>query len=283
MSFLKLIYSASCRSSALMLTILTLLNLGFSEVVHADECSDLAKKNLVAKSGPSIEDFQWSYFGEKNVVLIGDEHTSSKPADIVRVANAIKSTYISQESACLFLEFPTSLSLDKFKEILSSDTGNAEQMRYIRYYKAMLEGAESSGFNVHLVDHADHLEKDVPINERDRAIAENISKLLESRTCSKGIMVVGKAHITPDEVGRKLVRENLSELGRTSSTINIQYANETVAHPRLKSWNGLCPNNAEPLVRTSVFSNQPISQLALYPLYTPLSLLGYFDFTVLFP
>lgn len=283
MSFLKLIYSASSRSLALMLTILTLLNLGFSEVVHADECSDLTKKNLVAKSGPSIEDFQWSYFGEKNVVLIGDEHTSSKPADIVRVANAIKSTYSSQESACLFLEFPTSLSLDKFKEILGSDTGNAEQMRYIRYYKAILEGAEASGFNVHLVDHAEYFERDVSINERDRAIAENISKLLESRTCSKGVMVVGKAHITPDEVGRKLVRENLNELGRTSSTINIQYANETVAHPRLKSWNGLCPNRAELLGRTSVFSNQPISQLALYPLYTPLSLLGYFDFTVLFP
>lgn len=283
MSFKKLICAALSRSLALVLTISTLLNLGLSEVACADECSDLAKKNLVAKSGSSFEDFQWSYFEEKNVVLIGDEHTFSKPADIIHIADTIKSAYSSPEKACFFLEFSNALSLDKFKKILNSDTGNVEQMRYIRYYKAILEGAESSGFDVYLVDHADHLEKDVPINERDKAIAENISSLFTSKTCSKGIMLVGKAHITPDETGRKLIRENLNELRLTSSTINIQYANETVTHPKFKSWNGLCPNNAEPLAKSSVFSNRPISQLALYPLYTPLSLLGYFDFTVLFP
>jgi hypothetical protein len=249
----------------------------------ADTCLDLAARNKAAQSGVALPEFQWAELAKKDVVFIGDMHTFSNPKDILQVTSQIKSSYTRETKACLFLEFPISISVKDLKDILNREDDDAETRKYKSYYKTILEGSEQSGFAVHLVDHKEYFKRNVTINERDRAMAENISALIKSGECDHGVMVVGKAHITVDESGRKMLRQNLSELGNTSTAINLQSVNEGLVPGQLMSWNGLCPSFAISLDHAVIFSNASIAGIALLPYFSPLTLIGYFEWTALFP
>ncbi len=240
------------------------------------------KNAVVATQSQRLNDFDWAS-NAKNLIFVGDEHNSSNPADISILINQIKSQKSAGRKSCLFLEFSSSMSVEEFKKILSDPNAPAESLSYRRYYGAILNSGEASGFKIMLADHPQHFESEKTINERDEAIAKNIFTALQNKTCDFGIMVVGKAHLSPHEGGRSLVRDNLKSLGVESTAINLQYANERVAHPRGKSWNNLCPEKPTQISSPVVFKNDPIADYSVYPLYAPLMKFGYFDFTVLFP
>lgn len=263
--------------------LLAALILGSPLITRADDCADLNKKNMVARAGSSIGAFPWSVVSNKDVVLLGDEHTATAPANLLRVIDAITQSIATPRRLCLFMEFPKSLPLTEFKRLLKPGSDIPTDELFRQYNEAIVDGAEARGLDVHLVDHENNREEDVPLNQRDEAIAKNISGLLNEGTCDRGILLIGKAHITPDEPGRKLVAQQLNELSRTSVTVNIQNADEKLENDQLKSWNGLCSSAREPLPSPLVFSNYDLKSIPLYPRYSPLTLMGYFDFTVLFP
>ncbi|MFZ4405396.1 MAG: hypothetical protein ACOYOK_14955 [Pseudobdellovibrionaceae bacterium] len=246
-------------------------------------CKAQADKNaVVATQSQRLNDFAWAS-NTKNLIFIGDEHNKSNPVDISTLINQIKNQKDVGGKNCLFLEFPSSMSVEEFKKILSDPNDNVETLSYRRYYGAILNTGEASGFKVMLADHPQYFESEKTMNERDEAIAKNIFTAFQNKTCDLGIMVVGKAHLAPDEEGRFLVRDNLKSLGFESTAINLQYANERVTLPRFKSWNGICPEKPTPISSPVIFKNGPIADHSVYPLYTSLMKIGYFDLTVLFP
>lgn len=268
-----------------MMTAITLLL--FSTIATAQSSSFACKmqedKNeVVATQSQNLSDFDW-VSNSNNIIFVGEEHNSSLPADISTLINQIKIQKEGNGKSCLFLEFPSSLSVEEFKDVLNDKNASKETLSYRKYFGSILNSAEASGFKVMLADHPQYFESDKTLNERDQAIAKNIFTAIQSKTCDLAIMVVGKAHLSPDEVGRVLVRDNLKSLGLESTAVNLQYANERVTHPRLKSWNRLCPERSTQITSPIVFRNGAIAAYSLYPLFTSMMNFGYFDLTVLFP
>lgn len=247
-----------------------------------EECSILEQKNELSNKASPLHKFDLKTVATKDVVLLGEEHTFAEVKDLSMILALIKNNKTEQKNICLFLEFPKSLKLQEFKSSLTEPSMFPSQRKYRKYYSGILEAAEKHKYQVHFVDHEKQLQQNLSLNERDKAMAMNMSQLIDSEDCASGVLIVGKAHISPDEDARTLVRDHLDELGLSTATLNIQYAQDKVINSSLKSWNDLCPEKAQKLDEPRIFENKALSGLAIYPRLYRGSLFDYFDFTVLF-
>lgn len=131
--------------------------------------------------------------------------------------------------------------------------------RMIAYYKPMGRLATQLHMKAVTVDHRDRFEKDLSMDERNKAMSENISKLISNGTCKSVLMFVGKDHIAtgPDS------SVSLPQLIRAKSiravSVNIQMTHESSVPLDGRSWSGCTPPKIHEAVTivNSVLPNDP--------------------------
>ena len=246
----------------------------------ASLCRDQELKNKVVDAGTSLETFNWKRAAKKNLLMIGDEHTYSDPSDIMKLANLYRRSSEAR-SICLFLEMPSSIAVNDFKEMLNRKGANPEGRRYQSYFKRIFDQAVVSGFKIVL---ADHPNKDqVTDGDRNLFMAKTIQEQL-SNNCTHGVIVVGKAHASPNG-GQASLPMNLRARGVSLTSINLQYAGERagIDNPALESWNNLCSKAASSLNKAAIFENSKIAKMRIYPKSNYTITFDSFDYTAIFP
>ena len=246
-----------------------------------DICSDQQLKNETVKTtSNAFNKFDWSVL-DRQLVIIGDNHAYTSPDDIFAIEQRLPQ--IQRGNACLFLEFPISLDIETFKQKLNIDPEDSEQRAYIRYYRQIVNQAESLGLQIHLVDHPDHFKQQQPISLRNTTMATNIKNLFDVSTCSSGIQIVGEAHIAPDDETFGSIRDSLTNLKLTNAAINFVYANKPPPNPILEKWNFICTDKSFIPSSPVIFPIDRIKDLPLWPKYSQKATYEYFDYTILIP
>lgn len=253
------------------------------QVQAAQYCSDLERRNEAARTGVFLEQFPWQTLTQNNVIFLGEEHGLARPKDLRNVAARLKRTYPKSAKICFFLEFPTSMTVESVRKAYNVPADTEDLARYYAYFPAIIRFAREMRFQLFNVDHPDSKITTLPLNLRDKTMADNIESFFRSGTCEYAVMTIGKAHITPDELDRQTIRAHLQRKNISTATLNIQYANDQLPDPIYSAWNGLCPQKAMPLKKPIIFTNQKIKTLPLHPRESPKMPIGYFDYTVLFP
>ncbi len=164
------------------------------------------------------------------------------------------------------------------------DAAIAAYQPIIDYYQPMSDSAIALGIKSKQVDHKDHW--DVPnqsMDERNKAMAENLKALIDSGDCDSVLFFVGKAHLAINADSTTRVQDLLRIKNITTTTINLQMTTETLPYGA-RSWS-LCPFSSKKLSDYSFIKNDKLSgDPLLFPFMNKTGVRWKdFDFTLLTP
>lgn len=262
------------RMRFISLLLLFFLNLFFAVSAGAEGLLCDSRFEYARTHGRPLKQLPWAKLSQ--ILLIGDEHASSHPGDLIGLASAYRSAH-SAGTTCLFLEVHYQWTPEDFLNAIAMGRPTPIRPEFETYFRQLVTLAESKRFPMHFVDHQE-ISKHAPdfMNQRDEKMAGEIHRVMQSGACQYGVMFVGKEHITPVESGRRLLRDNLRRYGYKTSTMHIVYSDSG------DEWAPLCPEQAYRPQTPVYFASRGIKDLPVF-FGRPLSAYGFFDDTILSP
>lgn len=211
--------------------------------VESMRLEDTISRGTGSKGAASLNDS----LSRSRVILAGDVHLYTDES--IRLSLIRQFKKVNGNGSCVALEWPSrsdgwegTLKLLKEMEAADLKVGGknvvrAENVRrMIKYYEPMGKLAKDLGLTTVTVDHSERMEKDLSMDDRNYAIAANISKLLESKSCKAVLMFVGKSHIARSSDSTTSLPKLVREKGLSVTSINIQMTNETSVPTEAKSF-----------------------------------------------
>ena len=235
----------------------------------------------------------------ENVTLVGEIHFWTPVKSYEYLLKKFASLHKGRN--CLAVEFPESeasfeTNLEEFKKRAvmirenPSPYSMAEAEPIARnfemvasYYGEINSSAVSNGFRVIAVEHFNKYNEDLDIDERNQAIANNITKALNESACDNILGIFGKVHLSLGMWRTTTIQNLLQAKGVLSTTINLQMTNEEHLDTSMRSFeksgltvsgeNFLWIKNSNNGTRIMLFPNIPNEG----------STWSDFDFTLLIP
>ena len=246
-----------------------------------------AKVDWVKAEAKPLNDFNWNEIRSKQLVLIGDEHTQLNQDAVLNLMARSRSTSGKQ---CVFFEFSSDYTKDRFIELLDEKHENPQTNMYRRYFSKIVKGADQLGFNIYNVDHPDNYSASYfkpTEEERESHMIAMVRKLFDDKKCDHGIFLIGKNHIAKQLYLQDNMVERLSKEGFTLARLNPMMAQEPPAQSMIAGgWNNLCETQKLTPKEALIFSNSGIAKDFLFPgIAFPETTMKYgsFDYTVLLP
>lgn len=264
-------------------------------------CSQAQMENLVKVGTPAFaNDVLTSQIQSNKVFVVGEIHfyTDLKPRlDLISEYRRLAGT-----NACVAFELAarpvgTEVSLatlksgiesleanEEFKKVPSRDAVISSLKQLYDYYFPMVDYVVKLGLKARSVDHKDHFDKSQTMEERNQAMAENISSLIKNGDCSSVLFFVGKAHLSRNLDSPTRVQDLIRGLGISTVTAHLQMTKESLPDG-VRSWS-ICPFAAKiKLSDYAVISNKSLNNDPyLFPnLIGDLTKWKDFDFSLLAP
>ncbi len=196
------------------------------------------KIEWVKSQGQSLNAFNWSNIRSKQLVMIGDAHGISNPDSILDLMRLARSDSSKQ---CVFFEMSSDWSSDELLKLLREKTGDPEADRLRRYYGKLANGAIAQGFKPYMVDDPRNWNGDRFATDFDRDVhmATTIRNLFATQKCDHAIFVVGKAHISGNNLPAWLTQAGIS-----LTRLNPIHAPSEGRNGPTEEWNGLCSSQS---------------------------------------
>ncbi|MCC2678019.1 MAG: hypothetical protein K0R29_595 [Pseudobdellovibrio sp.] len=164
------------------------------------------------------------------VILVGETHYYTPFGAYEYLLNKV----VAEENTCIGVEIPYeagdfSLSLKKLRArsaVVKSNEDKERISRVAETYSKLAELARAKNFKVIGIDDKNHYVSELNVEQRNKAMAENMARLLKSKTCSRIIAILGKAHLTMGSQRASTVKLLLGQAGIESLAVNLQITTE---------------------------------------------------------
>jgi len=164
------------------------------------------------------------------VILVGETHYYTPFGAYEYLFNKV----VTEEYSCVGVEFPYensdfSASLRKLQTRGAAAKKAEDKERIKRVaetYGKLADLARAKNFRIFGVDDKNHYVSELNVEQRNKSIAENISRLLKSKTCSHLVVILGKAHLTMGSQRASTVKLLLGRVGVESVSVNLQMTSE---------------------------------------------------------
>lgn len=188
---------------------------------------------------------------DSQVVIAGEVHQFTDLKVRQDIIN--KFTELKGKGSCVVFELPeTKQGLDSFMDTLKKAekqtraTAQAwqadEQSDLIKYYETMIHHSKAKGAKVFGVDHPENFQRDDLSNPvRNKAMAQNIEKLIRDKSCSSVLLFVGKAHETKGSESDPAISTILKRNSLRVTTMNVQMTEERALGVPMRAWESCDP------------------------------------------
>ncbi len=148
------------------LLLLFFLNLFFAVSAGAEGLLCDSRFEYARTHGRPLKQLPWAKLSQ--ILLIGDEHASSHPGDLIGLASAYRSAH-SAGTTCLFLEVHYQWTPEDFLNAIAMGRPTPIRPEFETYFRQLVTLAESKRFPMHFVDHQE-ISKHAPdfMNQRDK-------------------------------------------------------------------------------------------------------------------
>lgn len=168
------------------------------------------------------------------VILLGETHYYTP----FEAYEFILNLAASRPRLCLAVEFPSgstsfepSLKELRRRAVAVKKSGKLEDNkrinRVLHTYEKLLKVSQSYNIRIFGVDHPKHYLTQMDVEQRNKAMAKNISDLIKSGECLHVLAILGKAHLTLGSFRNSTVKMLLGNEGVDSASVNLQMTNET--------------------------------------------------------
>jgi len=186
------------------------------------KCSDRKDFFSQEKSNleQSLKDFPLT---TESVVLVGVEHLNYELKTYPLIIDAINHSQYSLD--CFLLETELSvkeqIEINKLNKGLVPDWNLLESERSEGFIN-LIKLVNSKKIKIYAVDKDLDSDDDlIWLNERDKAMSYNISKLIQSKTCKRSIFPIGAIHILGGYLGRVNLKDHLTNIGLSTYQIGL--------------------------------------------------------------
>jgi len=164
------------------------------------------------------------------VILVGETHHYTPFGAYEYLLNKV----VTEENSCIGVEFPYesgdfSASLKKLRTrtaVVKSKEDKDRISHVAGTYEKLADLARAKKFRIFGVDDKNHYAAGLNVEQRNKSMAENIGKLLKAKTCSRLIVITGKAHLTLGSQRASTVKLLLGQAGIESLSVNLQMTSE---------------------------------------------------------
>ncbi|MGZ3770768.1 MAG: hypothetical protein ACXVCP_19595 [Bdellovibrio sp.] len=229
---------------------------------------------------------------DNTVTIAGEMHLYTDlngRLDLIRLFQKLKGA-----TACVAFELPKNSEglsgvinkltkmTDEDRKIGGKNLVRAENIdRIVFYYKPMGDLVTNLGLKDFTVDFSDNLDKDHSMDERNKAMSDNISALVRNGDCTDILMFVGKNHMAVGNDSTTKLPELIKQNGIHTVSVNIQMTNEEVIPSTYRTWDGC----KAPAINNDIFfkSLKLPKDVKLFPSSSESTTWSDFDFTLLLP
>lgn len=193
---------------------------------------------------------------DSQVIILGEEHTTPSQRDYGQVFHNLKKN--NSQINCLFLEWnPSDVEAQKLIQ-----GQKPESYLYLQHFE-IVTAALKSQVKVFAVDGRDQSKKFEPKNlanyvrDSNATLFKNIKKLVDSGTCTAGVLLVGKAHVEHPQLvidPKDSLKTFFEKSGMPVVAINLVYTGKNEYADNFDQqwqWN-ICPNDPVPPLKSQV-------------------------------
>lgn len=223
---------------------------------------------------------------KETVLLIGETHYFTPFGAYEYIFNKV----VTDEGVCIGVEFPYepgdfSNSIKKLKTRISAVKNQEEKARIKRVtetYEKLLVMAQAKRLKLVGIDDKNHYLSELNAEQRSKAMAENITRLMSSKSCTRIVAILGKAHLTLGSSRKSNVKLLLGQAGIPSTSVNLQMTNEAGVPDEYQSFEA---SGLQAPVEFEWVENKTLQKMTrvLPNIQNDLSVWQEFDWTLLIP